>query len=191
MRLNVWRALAFLLLVALSVGFGFGFDAVATAVERHQYPCPAEYAEPIREAAEEFALPEHVLWGFVQHASGFASNAVNGNAIGLMQLTPTEFAYICQSLLEESQVESGLLYDPLTNLEAGSAYLSHLYERYGVWDLTFAAYCVGSDTVDAWLTDPDLVDGRGVLREIPDEAVRDYVASVERTVERYRVLYFK
>lgn len=190
MKLNVWRMLAFLLLVALSVGFGFGFDAIATAVERNQHPCPTEYTEVIRQTAEKFALPEHVLWGFVHHASGFASNAVNGEAIGLMQLTPDEFSYIRQSLLGTDSAESGLLYDPLTNLEAGSAYLSHLYERYGVWDLTFAAYCVGSETVDAWLTDPDLVDDRGVLLGIPDAAVREYAESVEHTVEQYRKLYF-
>ena len=191
MKLNVWRLLAFLLLIALSVGFGFGFDAVATAIERSTYPCPEEYAEPIRQMSERYALPEPVLWGFLQNASRFESNAVHGEAIGLMQLTPTQFSYIRKNLLGEESAESGLLYDPSTNLNAGCAYLSHLYQRYGVWDLTFAAYCVGADTVDAWLTDPELVDSRGALTEIPDVEVREYVEGVERVIEQYRTLYFK
>ena len=190
MKLTVWRLLALLLLVALSIGFGLGFDAVATAVERHQYPRPEEYTEAVRAAAEKYALPEPLLWGFIRNASDFESNAVQGNAIGLMQLTPAEFAYIRTELLGVSGTESGLLYDPATNLDAGCAYLSHLYLQYGVWDLTLAAFCVGADRVDAWLTDPDLTDGRGVLIEIPDAAVREYVEGVMHTVEQYRRLYF-
>jgi len=190
-KLTVWRLIAFLLLVALSIGFGLGFDAIATAVDRHQYPCPAEYADAVRDAAECYALPEPVLWGFIRNASGFESNAVHGEAIGLMQLTPEEFTYIRQTLLGKSNAESGLLYDPATNLDAGCAYLSHLFLRYGVWDLTFAAFCVGFETVDAWLCDPDLTDERGVLTEIPDAAVREYVAHVMHTVDRYRTLYFE
>lgn len=190
MKLTVWRLLAFLLLIVLSVGFGLGFDAIATAVDRYQYPCPNEYADEVRGTAERYALPEAVVWGFVRNASGFESNAVQGNAIGLMQLTPQEFTYIRTELLDKESTESGLLYDPAANLEAGCAYLSHLYQRYGTWELTLAAFCVGTDTVDAWLTNPDLVDDRGVLPEIPDAAVRDYVDGVMHTIERYRKLYF-
>ena len=190
MKLTVWRLLALLLLVALSVGFGLGFDAIATAVDRYQYPCPAEYADELREAAERYALPEAVVWGFIRNASGFESNAVQGSAIGLMQLTPEEFTYIRTELLNQASAESGLLYDPATNLDAGCAYLSYLYQRYGTWELTLAAFCAGTDSVDTWLTNPDLVDGRGVLVEIPDAAVRDYVESVMHTIECYRRLYF-
>ncbi len=192
MRWDIRRVVAFLLLLALSVGFGFAFDAAATAIERRNHPRPEALAKPIAAYAEEFGIPETILWAVAYQSSGFASNAVaEDGAVGLMQLTPEQFTFITQEILGEQTHDTGLLYDPDTNLRCGAAWLSYLYEHYSVWDLTFAAYRVGTETVDAWLTDPDYTDEEGRLTEIPDRKVASYVKQMEQAVEAYRTLYYE
>jgi soluble lytic murein transglycosylase len=189
-KLTVWRVVAFLLLCALSVGFGFAFDAAATAVERHAYPQKAELADAVSRNAEEYGIPEAILWATLRSGSHFASNAVSDSgAVGLMQLTPAQFGFICTELLGQEPLDAGMLYDPETNLQCGSAYLSYLYRYYGIWDLVYAAYRAGTDTVDAWLTDPACTNGQGVLTTIPDAEVAAYVTAMKKAVSLYRELY--
>lgn len=191
MKLNVWRVTAFLLLIAISVGFGFAFDAAATAIEKHRYPQNEEYAELIRENAQAYGIPEPILWAAVYNGSGFASNAQNGDRIGLMQLTPTHLRFVYEAIFEKEVPDEGMLYHPQTNLECGAAWLSYLYRYYGVWDLVFAAYYSGTETVDGWLTNSAYVNDQGVLTEIPDREIDQYVKVMKKTVEIYRKLYHK
>ena len=190
MKLTVWRVLAFLLLIAVSVGFGFAFDAVATAVERSRNPRPDQLADAVHQNAKEYGIPEAVLWATMKNGSGFASNTVSEDgAIGLMQLTPAQFEFICTSLWKTDPMDTGMLYDPETNLRAGSAYLSYLYGRYGVWKHVFAAYDAGEARVDAWLSEPERLSAQGVLTDIPDRATAQYVKDMTKTLETYVKLY--
>ena len=88
-------------------------------------------------------------------------------------------------------MDPGILYDPETNLRIGAAYLSHLYQRYGVWDTVFAAYHAGIDQVDAWLKNPEYVNARGRLENIPQKETRDYVTQMNQSVRTYSELYYE
>ncbi len=192
MKWNVYRLVAFVLLIALSVGFGFAYDGIATAIERNQYPKDPSIAPLIVKNAETYSIPETVLFATVRTQSRFVSNTVSEDGrIGLMQLHPDVFAFICSELLGKAQTESGMLYDPETNLEAGAAYISYLYDRYGVWDTVYAAYCVGTETVDRWLSTPEMVTPQGTLAEIPDPTAARYVKDMRRAVELYHELYYE
>ncbi len=191
MRLNVWRVVAFFLLIAVSVGFGFAFDALATVIERGQHPRPEHLTASVAKNAEAYGIPETVLWATLKTESGFVGDTVSENgAIGLMQLTPEQFTFICTQLLREDDLNASMLYAPDVNLRAGSAYISYLYSRYGVWDHVFAAYRAGTDTVDAWLAEPDLVSAQGVLTDIPDKTVAEYVKKIKKAVDHYTNLYY-
>ncbi|MBE6589923.1 MAG: lytic transglycosylase domain-containing protein [Ruminococcaceae bacterium] len=192
MKLNLRRILIFLLIVALSVGFGFAFDAIATAVEKSTYPLSESYREDVRANAEEFGIPEHILWGFVKTQSDFSSNKVSSDgSIGLTQLTPDEFFMISKDILGEPTEQAELLYAPSANLRCGAAYLSSLYHRYGVWETAFAAYEVGTETVDAWLLDPTLLGDNGILAKIPDENAARFAKETAKACEYYKRLYFE
>lgn len=192
MKWNATRLTALLLLIALSIGFGFAFDAVATAIERHRYPRPEWLQAAVQNRAERYAVPETVIWAVMRNGSGFESNAVSEDGrIGLMQLTSEQFSLIAQEIMEIDTPDTGLLYDPSTNLEYGVAYLSYLYRQYGVWDLVFAAYRAGTQTVDAWLTSPEYTDENGVLLEIPDRGVAQSVKKMNKAVALYRSLYYQ
>ncbi|MBR2019084.1 MAG: lytic transglycosylase domain-containing protein [Clostridia bacterium] len=191
MRWNVQRVVALLLLLACSVGFGFAFDAVATFVEQRQHPRPTEWSVLIEENAARYGIPEMVLWAIVNEGSGFSSNATSKSGkIGLMQLSPAEFEQIALELFAIDSPDPRLLYDPATNLQYGTAWLSHLYETYGIWELAYAAYFAGADTVDGWLFDPSLLDEQGILKQIPDPETEAYVNRIQNAVELYRKLYY-
>lgn len=191
MRLNLKHLLIFVLILAASIGFGFAFDGIMTALEKHSHPRPAEFAEDIAQNAEEYGLPEAILWAAVCVESDFASNAKsNDGSIGLMQLHPDRFAYIRETILSLPPAEDGMLYDPATNLQSGAAYLSYLYQRYGVWETVFAAWATDESTVDAWLKDPTYSEDGGTLSTIPDSAAAEFVAKMKDAVALYTSLYY-
>ena len=190
--MNFKRLLILLLLIVLSIGVGIGFDAVATAIEMHAYPINDDFREDISANADEFGIPEPILWGFIHTQSAFSSNKVsNDGSIGLSQLTPEEFQMIQTQLLKEGEQSSDMLYSPKVNLRCGAAYLSFLYHRYGAWLTAFAAYEVGTDTVDTWLSDPDLVDEHGMLKAIPEASVAELASKALDACDTYSRLYFE
>ena len=191
MKFNA-RSLAIIAaILALSIGFGFAFDGIATAIEKNQYPLSQRYADDIREVAAEYGIPEVILWATVRTESNFASNLEGKDGgIGLMQLTPIEFAMIQTEILGEAPEDAGRLYDPQKNLTCGAAYLSYLYERYGVWETVFAAFDAGTEAVDAWLSNPEYVSEFGTLASIPNAKTARYVRDVEKARELYIKLYF-
>lgn len=192
MKMNFTRVIAFFLLIALSVGFGFAFDAVATLVEKNNYPIKAELADAVHQNAQNFGVPEAILWALLCTGSDFASNAVSERgAIGLMQLTPDTFTHVTVEVLGEPAPDTGLLYEPTTNLRAGSAWISHLYQRYGVWEIAFAAYYIGTDTVDGWLLDSKYANEHGAFTGIPDQDTANFVKSLTEATEYYTKLYYQ
>ena len=191
MKLNARSFAIIAALLALSIGFGFAFDGIATAIEKKQYPLTERYADEIRDVAEQYGIPEVVLWAIVRTESGFASNLEGKDGgIGLMQLTPDEFAMIQTDILQKEPEDAGLLYDPAKNLASGAAYLSFLYQRYGVWETVFAAFDARTDKVDAWLADPECVGEFGTLENIPDPKTARFVRDVTKARELYVKLYF-
>ena len=144
-----------------------------------------------RKLAAKYGIPEVILWATVRTESGFASNLEGKDGgIGLMQLTPAEFAMIQTEILGEAPEDAGRLYDPQKNLTCGAAYLSYLYERYGVWETVFAAFDAGTETVDAWLSNPEYASEFGTLASIPNAKTARYVRDVEKARELYIKLYF-
>ena len=178
-------------ILALSIGFGFAFDGIATAIEKSQYPLFERYENDIRAVSAEYGIPEAILWATVQTKSGFSSNYEGEDGgIGLMQLTPDEFAMIQSDILHVTPEDKGLLYDPQKNLQCGAAYLSYLYERYGVWETVFAAFDAGIESVDAWLANPEYVTELGTLKSIPEPQTARFVRNVMKAHELYIKLYF-
>ncbi len=191
MKLNARHAAIVAIILALSIGFGLAFDAIVTAIERAQNPRPAEFADLIEKNAEQYGVPEAVLWAVANTQSEFASNARGTDgSIGLMQLTPKEFNMIRTEIMGLDPLDAGMLYDPATNLECGAAYLSHLYQLYGSWDTVFAAYEAGEDTVNKWLKNDDYTSDLGTLKKIPDAAVDRQVKRMSRALSLYTKLYY-
>lgn len=189
MRWNIRRVGILLAIILFSIGFGFAFDAIVDKIERHRYPKPVSYTDFVAADAAECGVPEAVIWAMVRQESNFVSSKVGESGeIGLMQLTPEQFADICERLLQTTG-DSGLLYDPASNLRAGAALLSDLYSRYGNWETVYAAWDTGTEQVDLWLADPTVSNGLGGLKKIPDRETERFVKAVSKSVQKYTDLY--
>lgn len=190
MKMTLQRVGILLLIAALSIGFGFAFNGVATAVEKKQHPRPEALSDAVSACALEFGVPETVVFATVLVESDFTSNATADNGeIGLMMISPDLYRFVCTELLGEQPLDDGILYDPQTNLRVGTAYLSYLYRRYGVWDTVFAAYFSGIDAVDAWLKDEAFVSEQGFLKDLPKDT-ENYVKEIKSAVDLYGKLYY-
>ncbi len=184
---NPPRALVIVLIAILAIGVGFLGDFLITCVEKQIYP--RTYEEYVTIYADRYGVPENIIYAVIKSESGFDSGAVSdAGAVGLMQLMPETFADLTDRLLYE-HLESGMLYDPETNIRYGVFYLSHLYNRYGDWTCALAAYNAGPGRVDEWLEDPQYADGEGGLSKIPFKETRNYIKKVWRAQGVYERLY--
>lgn len=162
------------------------YQTIWDAVDRARYP--REYSEYVTMYSDQYGVPEHVIYAVMKVESNFVSNAVShAGAIGLMQLTPDTFSWV--SMLMKRSENSGMLYDPETNIEYGTYLLSYLYMRYNRWDTVFAAYNAGMSRVDQWLENPEYTDGDGRLKNIPFEETDKYVDRVNDAIRVYKRLY--
>ena len=184
---NPGRAVVIVLLAVLAIGMGFLADFIITCFEKTAYP--RDYAEFVEVYAEAYGVPETVVYAVIRTESDFDSGVVSSaGAIGLMQMMPDTFTWLTDEILFD-HLDIGMLYDPETNIKYGTYYLSRLYDRYGDWDLTFAAYNGGPGNVDEWLADSEYADGDGGLKEIPFRETRNYVKKVNSALKKYERLY--
>lgn len=186
-------AKAVIIILLISVIFGILFDLVCTQIEYKIYP--KEYGELVTKYAEEYGVPEHIIYAVIKTESGFDSSTVSAaGAVGLMQLMPETFLDIANNFLSEDAADERLLYDPETNIRYGVFYLSWLYDKFENWDTVFAAYNGGIGNVNEWLSDPEYSDDGITLKSIPKNSngsyeTRNYVKKVNKALKKYDELY--
>ena len=184
---NPGRAVVITVLAVAAILLGFLGDFIITCFEKASYP--RDYAPYVETYAQAYGVPETVIYAVIRTESDFDSGAVSpAGAVGLMQIMPETFTWLTDEVLFD-HLDEGMLYDPETNIKYGTYYLSNLYDRYGDWDLAFAAYNGGPGNVDKWLADPDCADGEGGLKEIPFRETRQYVEKVNKALKTYDRLY--
>ena len=176
------------LLLVLAALLGYVTDLVWIRWERYRYP--QKYAENVKSCAEQYELDEAVIYAMIKVLSNFASNRVSEDGrIGLMQLSEETFRQISDEHLKE-HLDSGLLYEPSTNIRYGCYYLLYLTTRYESWDAVFAAYLCGAEAVDAWYAEwQDNAEQANTPFVIQDEDARKSVEKIQRTVDKYKELY--
>lgn len=182
------KALCVFLAIALvSVAIGFAAEHFKEKLDLASHP--QKYSEFVEKYASVYKVPEEICYAVIKCESGFDSAAVShAGAVGLMQITPPTFDYLCNLAKEEH--ETGMLYDPETNIRFGTFYLSVLYERFGNWSCAFAAYNCGPSRVASWIED-GMVDEDGNLTEIPISETETYVKRVNAAIEKYKELYYQ
>jgi len=99
----------------------------------------AQYEDIIKEAAEQYNLPSHLISSVIQHESNFNSNSVShAGAQGLMQLMPgtAKFLGVADS------------FDPAQNIKGGAKYLRQMLNQFDDnIELALAAYNAGPGNV--------------------------------------------
>ena len=132
------------------------------------------YMDYIRREASRFGLPPQLVYGIMRAESAFNPYAVsNAGALGLMQLVPdTAGNEVHTYLTGKSAVPSrSMLFDPVRNIEYGSAYLHLLATRYfsGVTNRASRELCM----IAAYNAGP-----RAVMRVFASSGAEGIIASI-------------
>ena len=187
---TIVRSVVIIVILCLAMLCGLVYQTVWHRIDLKNHP--RDFSEYVSGYAAEYGVPEYILYAVIKTESDFESNKLSENGeIGLMQLTPAQFSFICTELLEGDAQDTGLLYEPETNLRAGSAWLSYLFGKYGVWEHVFVAYHYGTEATDAWLADPTHLSARGELLAFPTRECEDYAKRTAEAVETYNQLYYQ
>ena len=174
-----------ILLLALAVVLGYLTDLLWSRWERYCYP--TEFSRDVISCSEQYDLDANTIYAMIKVMSNFSSNHVSQDGrIGLMQLSESTFRWLSDEHLHEN-LDSGLLYEPSTNIRYGSYYLLYLTTCYESWDAVFAAYLIGQETVDLWYEEWQLTSEGNFA--IPDIETQRKVLKIQLTVAKYKKLY--
>lgn len=183
-----YRSAVIITILALAVGIGYVYSKIGHAFDLREHP--RDFEEIVGEYSAAYGVPEYIIYGTIKESSDFRSNFVSADGrIGLMQLSDDTFYRLTRITKED--LESGMLYDPETNIRYGTYHLSRLYTEYGRWNTVFAILVTDDEElVRSWLVTDDQSDSRGSLRSIPDSDVEERVARLEAAAKMYKELYY-
>lgn len=153
---------------------------------------PQQYEQQVKRSASEFGVEEPLIYAVIRTESGFRPEVESSvGAAGLMQLMPSTFDWLQESLDGEIVYSADRLSDPDINIRYGTYLLSVLLRQYdNNRDTAVAAYNAGTSTVDGWLSDNSCsLDGK-TLTYIPYEETENYVERVDNAYEMYKKLYY-
>ena len=169
-----------------SAMFAFAPDARTRWAWDCAFPLP--YADEVRAAEAEEALPAGLLWAVMRHESGFDPDAVSpAHAIGLMQLLP-ETARPIEEELSLIGGDAGLTI-PQVAIRIGARELRKLLDRFhGDVPLAVAAYNGSADAVERWLSRASGMQLDTFVERIPFDETREYVVRVMTSFAHYGYL---
>ena len=186
-RSAVHRSTVIIVILIASVILGYGYQVGCEYLDRRKNP--REYAEFVSLYAEEYGIPEYMVYAMISVESGFRSGAVSDDGrIGLMQVSPDHLEWLSSSMREP--LEQRALHDPETNIRCGCYYLAYLYSLYGRWTPTLAAYETNPDDVTFWSLEDALTDKAGNLLRTPYGDLNEKIEAIEEKADVYRSLYY-
>ena len=163
---------------------GFGST---TGIWRLIFPIAAR--DTIISASNKAGLDPAFVAALIRQESNFNPAARSpAGARGLMQVMPA----VGKSIAPSAGITSwnaNLLYDPGINIELGIRHLAPLVKSQPSRARALAAYNAGESRVTRWSKKKGADDPEIFTERIPFTETRDYVKSVLRNREFYRVLY--
>ena len=151
---------------------------------------PLPWWQLVEAEAERRGLDPCLVAALIRQESAFQPRAVSrAGARGLMQLLPSTARLVARKM-GKPRPSRTRLFDPQTNVELGTQYLSQVLQRYdGRLEAALASYNAGPGRVDAWLARGEYRDPAEFIESIPFTETRNYVKAVLRNVAVYRRLY--
>ena len=153
---------------------------------------PQKYSEQVQKYAAEFNVEEPLIYAVMRTESGFRPEVEShAGAMGLMQLMPSTFEWLQESLEGKIIYNADSLLDPDINIRYGTYLLSVLLKQYdNNMPTAVAAYNAGIATVGGWLEDSSYSSDGKTLTYIPYEETEHYVERVQDAYDLYKKLYY-
>ena len=139
------KTLTIIVILILAALFATAYEAFDDMLQKKLNPI--KYEESVSKYSEAYNVPEPIIYAVINTESSFQPDALSSKgAIGLMQITPTAFEWLCMK--EGTTRDHLLLYDPDTNIKYGTFMLSLLQNEFKNWETVFAAYNAGRGRVN-------------------------------------------
>lgn len=147
---------------------------------------PRAYRDIVSFYAEEYGLPENLVYSLIKTESGFSPGVVSSKgARGLTQITEETFLWLKGKLDPDMSLDHSSLNQPELSIRYGAFFLSLCMERYGRDIPTAAAaYHSGWGTVDSLLE-----NSSRTLTAFPYEQMNRYVRKIINAMRWYDRLY--
>ena len=157
----------------------FGMLAAPDDSRYYSLRFPLHHAEDIRQRARENGIDPAWVAAEMRAESVFDPRARSAaDARGLMQIQPGTGAGVAAKLGVPWRGGDSL-YEPVTSVQLGTAYLRQLLERYdGLTYLAIAGYNAGPSPVNRWRAARGSLEPDFFIESIPWKETREYVARV-------------
>ena len=150
---------------------------------------PLRYWTNIREEARRHGIDPYFIAGLIRQETVFDPKARSrANALGLMQLLP----YVGQSVARKTtgaSITSNDLFNPVLNIQLGTAFVKEQIDSFGRWEYVAAAYNGGPTRVRRWIKELPATEIEEWVEAIPLSETRLYVQGVYRNARQYQRLY--
>lgn len=178
------RTLALVIGIALIILCG---DKLLTYTAKLLYP--QKYAAEVEKYSSEFGVDPALCYAMIKCESNFNEKAESSaGAIGLMQLTPETFNFVCKNIYD-FEVDPSLIYDPATNIKCGVWLISYLQKEMSGEREIIAAYNAGVNKVKEWLQNPEYSEDGTTLSKVPYKETDNHIKKVLKTKDIYIKLY--
>lgn len=156
----------------------FGLGREPDEARLYELRFPLHYGDIIRAEAARHRLDPAWIAAKIRAESTFNPNARSpADARGLMQVLPSTGAAVARRN-GIAWNGAGSLYDPVTNIRIGTAYMAQRREQYGVPYIASAAYNAGPAPTARWQTQRGGMDPDIWIETISYRETREYVARV-------------
>lgn len=145
------------------------------------------YDAIIKEKAKKYNIDSRLIKAVIYQESKFDSRARGSHGeIGLMQIMPKGPPVDWAKHYKVENLREGLLFDPATNIEIGTWYLSKALKRWKKYkyskELALCQYNAGGKRANSWK--PRSYDG-SVIERIKIKSTRAYVESIMDKYDKY------
>jgi len=146
---------------------------------------PLAYLESIVDLLDPSyaSIDRNFVLAIIREESRYKPDALSAKgAAGLMQLMPATASWIMHT-----PVDTQDLFDPAFNIQAGTAYLRYLFDRFESPEEVLAAYNGGPNNAYKWVLRGDSIDV--MVEGIPFAETRDFIKKVYKSYKMYESIY--
>ena len=149
-----------------------------------EYSYPIKYKEYVYKYSEEYGIDPLLVFSIIREESKFFPYARSKkDAKGLMQISniTKDWAF------DELKLKDSNIYDPKTNIQIGTWYLSRLVKEFKDEEFAIIAYNCGSGNLKSWMSKNYVVKDKEY--KIPYIETKFYLKKVKKSYEKYKQIY--
>ena len=154
------------------------------------YIYPHKYSEYVDRYSAKYHMDKNFVYAVIKTESNFDPSAESDvGARGLMQLMEDAYDWVGYRMEDGREISYDHMFVPEYNIEYGTYLLMLLYDEYGDFETTLAAYHSGRGNVNKWLENSEYSSDGKTLDNIPSAATKHYVEKVMNAYYAYNNLY--